>query len=122
MKLLFLCYPKCDTCRKAQKWLDAHHIEYTLRNIATDNPSAEELTEWIGKSGMPVEKFFNTNGLLYKSMNLRERIGRMDFKEKIHLLASDGMLVKRPLVVSDTAVINGFNASAWEKQLIDKEK
>lgn len=115
--LNFICYPKCTTCQKAKKWLDDHGIEYSLRDIKTDNPSADELTRWYSKSGLPLKKFFNTSGLLYKSMELKDKLPGMSEEEMIQLLASDGMLVKRPLLISDDFVLIGFKETDWTDAL-----
>lgn len=115
--MLFVCYPKCTTCQKAKKWLDDHNVEYELRNIKEENPSAEELKEWYKKSGLDIKKFFNTSGLLYKSMNLKDKLPEMSEDEKLELLASDGMLVKRPLLISDDRVLVGFRETAYEEVL-----
>lgn len=112
--MLFLCYPKCSTCMKAKKWLDEHSIEYTERNIAADNPSYEELKEWYGKSGFPLKKFFDTSGRLYKEMQLKDRIPTMSEEEQLELLSTDGMLVKRPIVVTEDKVLVGFKEAEWE--------
>ena len=106
--LTFVCYPKCTTCQKAQKWLDENQIEYTIRDIKTNNPSFEELSAWYKTSGLPLKKFFNTSGLLYKSMNLKDKLPTMSEEEMLRLLSSDGMLVKRPLLVGDGMVLVGF--------------
>ena len=115
--LKFICYPKCTTCQKAKKCLDDHGIEYSLRDIKTDNPSADELTRWYSKSGLPLKKFFNTSGLLYKSMELKDKLPGMSEEEMIQLLASDGMLVKRPLLIGDDFVLIGFKEADWTKSL-----
>ena len=115
--MLFICYPKCSTCQKAKKWLDAQKIEYTERNIVDVNPTCGELKEWYSKSGFPLKKFFNTSGLIYKSMNLKEKLPSMTEEEQLRLLASDGMLVKRPLLVLEDAVLTGFRESEWQKLL-----
>lgn len=115
--MLFVCYPKCSTCQKARKWLDANEVEYTERHIKEANPSAEELKEWIAKSGQPVKKFFNTSGMLYRELNLKERLPQMTDEEKIELLATDGMLVKRPLLVCDDTVFAGFKEAQWKEIL-----
>ncbi|MBR6781097.1 MAG: arsenate reductase family protein [Clostridia bacterium] len=115
--LTFICYPKCTTCQKAKKWLEENDIPFVLRDIKTQNPSAEELSEWHTKSGLPLKKFFNTSGLLYKSMELKTKLPDMTEQEMIALLASDGMLVKRPLLVGDDFVLVGFKESAWTEQL-----
>ena len=110
----FICYPKCTTCQKAQKWLDENKIEYGFRNIKLDNPTLDELTEWYEKSGLPLKKFFNTSGLLYKSLDLKTKLPTMTKDEMLKLLASDGMLVKRPLVIGDDFVMIGFKENEWE--------
>ena len=115
--MLFLQYPPCSTCQKAKKWLDEHGINYTDRQIKLENPTYEELKEWYQRSGLPMKKFFNTSGLVYKSLNLREKLPSMNEEEQLRLLASDGMLVKRPLVVTEQAIITGFKAAEWEKLL-----
>lgn len=115
--MTFVCYPKCTTCQKARKWLDENKIDYEVRDIKTENPSAEELAAWYKTSGLPLKKFFNTSGLLYKSMNLKEKLPGMSEDEMLKLLATDGMLVKRPLVISDGVVLMGFKEADWEKQL-----
>ena len=111
--LNFICYPKCTTCQKAKKWLDDNNIEYELWDIKLENPSFEELTEWYKKSGLPLKKFFNTSGLLYKSMELKTKIPAMTEDEMLKLLATDGMLVKRPILVGDDFVLVGFKESEW---------
>ncbi|MPM73201.1 Regulatory protein MgsR [bioreactor metagenome] len=113
--MLFIQYPKCTTCQKAKKWLDENHFQYTDRNIKEENPTYEELKEWHHKSGLPLKKFFNTCGLLYKSMNLKDKLPTMTEDEQLHLLATDGMMVKRPIVLYGDAVLVGFKASDWEK-------
>ncbi len=112
----FICYPKCTTCQKAQKWLDENKIEYTLRDIKTQNPTLEELKEWYEKSGLPIKKFFNTSGLLYKSMDLKNKLPLMSEEEMLALLATDGMLVKRPLLISDDFVLTGFKEKDWAEK------
>ncbi len=112
--MLFLHYPPCSTCQKAKKWLDEQGIAYTDRHIKENNPTYEELKAWYEKSGLPLKKFFNTSGLLYKSMNLKEKLPQMSEEEQLRLLASDGMLVKRPLVIADDLVLTGFRAEQWE--------
>ncbi len=111
--LKFICYPKCTTCQKAKKWLDDNKIEYELRDIKLNNPTVEELTEWYNKSGLPLKKFFNTSGLLYKSMELKTKLPTMTEDEMIKLLATDGMLVKRPILVGDDFVLVGFKEAEW---------
>lgn len=115
--ILFLEYPKCSTCQKAKKWLDGHGIEYTDRHIKDENPTAEELKEWHEKSGLPLKKFFNTSGMLYKSMGLKDKLANMSEAEQYNLLATDGMLVKRPLIVGEDFVMTGFREKEWEEKL-----
>ena len=109
----FICYPKCTTCQKAKKWLDDNKIEYEFRDIKLDNPTLDELTEWYKKSGLPVKKFFNISGLLYKSLDLKNKLPMMKDDEMLNLLASDGMLVKRPLLIGEDFVLVGFNEAEW---------
>lgn len=111
----FICYPRCTTCQKAKKWLDDNNIEYELRDIKIDNPTFDELKEWYEKSGLPLKKFFNTSGLLYKSLDLKNKLTAMSEEETLKLLATDGMLVKRPLLVGDDFVFVGFKEDDWEK-------
>ena len=111
--LKFICYPKCTTCQKARKWLDDNKIEYEFRDIKLDNPTLDELTEWYKKSGLPLKKFFNTSGLLYKSLGLKDKLPTMTDDEMLNLLASDGMLVKRPLLIGDDFVLVGFKEAEW---------
>ena len=113
----FICYPKCTTCQKAKKWLDDNKIEYELRDIKEDNPSLEELSAWYNMSGLPLKKFFNTSGLLYKSMKLKDNLPSMSEEEQLKLLATDGMLVKRPLVIGKDLVLVGFRKSEWNENL-----
>ena len=113
--MLFLQYPPCSTCQKAKKWLDEHGISYTDRHIKDQKPTYEELKAWYEKSGLPLKKFFNTSGLLYKSLNLKEKLPAMTEEEQLRLLATDGMLVKRPLVVDGDVVLTGFKAEQWEQ-------
>ena len=115
--MLFIQYPPCSTCKKAKQWLDAHELSYTVRHIKEDNPTYEELKLWQERSGLPLKKFFNTSGLLYKSMNLRDRLPQMSEEEQLRLLASDGMLVKRPIIVTEETVLTGFREAEWEKLL-----
>lgn len=112
--MLFVEYPSCTTCQKAKKWLDENKIQYTDRNIKEDRPTYEELREWHAKSGLSLRKFFNTSGLLYKSMGLKDKLPTMSQEEQLQLLASDGMLVKRPIVVDGDMVLVGFKSDAWE--------
>ena len=116
--MLFLQYPPCSTCKKAKKWLDDHGISYQNRHIKENNPSYEELKEWQEKSGLPLKKFFNTSGLLYKSMELKSKLPIMTEDEQLRLLASDGMLVKRPILVLDNTVLVGFKENEWETALL----
>ena len=109
----FICYPKCTTCQRAKKWLEDNKIEYELRDIKLDNPTLEELTEWYKKSGLPIKKLFNTSGMLYKSLDLKNRLLEMSEDEMLKLLATDGMLVKRPLLIGDDFVLVGFNEVEW---------
>ena len=113
----FICYPKCTTCQRAKKWLDDNNIEYELRDIKLDNPTLEELTEWYKKSGLPIKKFFNTSGLLYKSLDLKNKLTEMSESEMLQLLATDGMLVKRPLLIGDDFVLVGFKENEWLEKL-----
>lgn len=115
--MLFLCYPKCSTCQKAKKWLDEQGVSYTLRDIAKENPTAEELTAWVQKSELPIKKFFNTSGMLYKELQLKDKLPQMDEAAQIALLATNGMLVKRPLLVTDSSALPGFKESEWAKAL-----
>lgn len=115
--MLFLQYPPCSTCRKAKAWLDEKGIQYEDRHIKENNPSAEELKAWYEKSGLPLKKFFNTSGLLYKSMGLKDRLPGMTEEEQITLLASDGMLVKRPILVGQDFVLVGFREKDWAEKL-----
>ena len=115
--LKFICYPKCTTCQKAKKWLDDNKLEYELRDIKLDNPTLDELTEWHKKSGLSIKKFFNTSGLLYKSLDLKNKLPTMSEDEMLKLLASDGMLVKRPLLIGHDFVFVGFKEAEWEVSL-----
>ena len=115
--MLFVCYPKCTTCQKAKKWLEANGIAFTERNIKENNPAKEELKAWREKSGLPLKKFFNTSGLLYKELALKEKLPAMSEDEQYNLLASDGMLVKRPLLIGDGTVLVGFNEDEWKAAL-----
>ena len=112
--MLFICYPKCSTCQKAKRWLDEHNVEYTERHIANDKPSYDELKEWYVKSGLPLKRFFNTSGLLYKELQLKDKLASMSEEEQLKLLATDGMLVKRPLVVCQDKVLVGFKENEWQ--------
>lgn len=116
--MLFLCYPKCSTCRKAQKWLDEHDVDYDIRDIKTDNPDLAELELWHQASGLPLKKFFNTSGQLYRSLELSKKLPGMSDAEQYALLASDGMLVKRPILVTDdNKVLVGFKENQWAETL-----
>ncbi len=115
--MLFIQYPKCSTCQKAKKWLEAHNITYTERYIADNKPSYDELKEWHQKSGLPLRKFFNTSGLLYKNMHLKDKLPAMSEEEQLKLLATDGMLVKRPIIVDDHKVLVGFKEAEWKEKL-----
>lgn len=115
--MTFICYPKCTTCQKARKWLDENHIAYAFRDIKTENPSYGELVEWHRRSGLPLKKFFNTSGLLYKSMELKDKLPGMSEEEMLRLLATDGMLVKRPLLIGDDFVLVGFKETEWASRL-----
>ena len=113
--MLFIEYPKCSTCQKAKKWLDEHNIDYVDRHIKEENPTADELKAWVMASGIEIKKLFNTSGMLYKSMNLKEKLPTMTDEEKFNLLATDGMLVKRPLIVDGNTVLTGFREAEWKK-------
>ena len=115
--LKYICYPKCTTCQKAKKWLDDNGIAYDLRDIKTENPTLDELTLWYEKSGLPLKKFFNTSGLLYKSMALKDKLPGMQEEEMLQLLAADGMLVKRPLLIGEDFVLVGFKESDWAEKV-----
>lgn len=117
MSVLFLQYPPCTTCKKAKAWLDERGVAYEARNIKEENPTAEELKAWHEKSGLPLKKFFNTSGLAYKALGLKDRLPTMSEEEQYQLLASDGMLVKRPLVVGEDFVLVGFRETQWQEQL-----
>lgn len=116
--MLFVQYPKCSTCRKAKAWLDDHGIDYVDRHIVEDNPTADELRTWNEMSGLPLRRFFNTSGMLYRDMQLKDKLPNMDEDEQLDLLASNGMLVKRPLVVLDDTVLVGFREKEWEAALL----
>lgn len=115
MGVLFLEYPKCSTCKKAKKWLEDNSVEFTDRHIKEENPTAEELSEWHKKSGLPLKKFFNTSGVLYKELKLKDKLPEMSEQEQLEMLATDGMLVKRPLIIGDDFVLVGFKEAEWEK-------
>lgn len=115
--MLFLCYPKCTTCQKAKAYLDAKGISYEFRDIKLENPTLEELTAWWKASGLPLKKFFNTSGLQYKSLGLKDKLPAMTEEEQLALLATDGMLVKRPILVRDNFVLTGFRQAEWDEKL-----
>ena len=115
--ILVLEYPKCSTCKKALKWLEENEVPFTKRHIVEENPSEQELTEWYHKSGLPLKKFFNTSGLQYKALGLKDKLTAMSEDEQLALLATDGMLVKRPLLVGEDFVLTGFRAAEWEARL-----
>ena len=115
--MLFLCYPKCTTCQKAKAWLDAQGVSYTLRDIKLDNPTIDELKAWHQASGLPLKKFFNTSGLQYKALNLKDKLPTMSEDEQMALLSTDGMLVKRPILVGEDFVLTGFRQAEWEEKL-----
>ena len=113
----FICYPKCTTCQKAQKWLDDNCIDYELRDIKLDNPTLDELSEWYNRSGLPLKKFFNTSGLLYKSLDLKNKLPAMTDGDMLMLLSTDGMLVKRPVLIGDDYVLVGFKETEWREKV-----
>lgn len=115
--MLLLCYPKCSTCKKAQDWLDAQGEKYDYRDIKTDNPTYEELKAWWERSGLPLKRFFNTSGLQYKALSLKDKLPTMSQEEQLRLLATDGMLVKRPLVVGEDFVLTGFKEAEWKEKI-----
>lgn len=116
--MLFVCYPKCTTCQKARRWLDDHQISYEMRDIKTDHPSREELSVWHRASGLPLKRLFNTSGLLYKELKIKDRLPTMDEGEQLDLLASDGMMVKRPLLIGDGLALVGFKEPEWGEKLL----
>lgn len=115
--MLFIYYPKCSTCQKAKKWLDAQEISYIERHIVEENPTYEELKKWRARSGLPIKKFFNTSGMLYKEMQLKDKLPQMSEDEQLKLLATNGMLVKRPVIVDGDTVLTGFREKEWEEKL-----
>lgn len=115
--MIFICYPKCSTCQKARKWLDEHKKDYTERHIVEDNPTYDELKELYSKSGLPLKRFFNTSGLLYKEMKLKDKLPAMSEEEQLRLLSTNGMLVKRPLVINGETVLVGFKEAEWSEKL-----
>ena len=116
----FLCYDRCSTCQKAEKWLQEHQIAYVKRPIKEENPTVEELSAWFGKSGLPLKRFFNTSGLLYKQFELKDKLPTMSQEEMLELLSSDGMLVKRPLLITDEIVLVGFRPDDWTRVLLNE--
>lgn len=115
--MLFLEYPKCTTCKKAKKWLEEQNIEFTDRHIVENNPTYDELKEWYERSGLPLKKFFNTSGMLYREMQLKDKLPTMSEEEQLQLLATNGMLVKRPMVVKENLVMVGFKEAEWSEKL-----
>lgn len=122
MNNLFIYYPKCSTCQKAKKWLDENKIEYEERHIIEQKPTEKELTKWIKQSGLEIKKFFNTSGMKYKELNLKEKLLNMKDEEKIHILSTDGMLVKRPLLITNKYILVGFKEKEWNEKLKGIEK
>ena len=120
--MLLLCYPKCSTCQKAEAWLKEHHTAYTYRDIKLQNPTAEELRQWWQRSGLPLKRFFNTSGLAYKALDLKNKLPAMTEDEQLALLATDGMLVKRPLLIGNDFVLPGFKPAEWEKAVLTQEE
>jgi arsenate reductase len=120
MKTLFICYPRCSTCKRAKDWLETNGIDYEMRDIKTQNPDETELKAWIEKSGLPIRRFFNTSGMQYRALSLTSKLGDMSDEEKLKLLATDGMLVKRPILVTADKVLVGFKEGEWEQVLACK--
>jgi len=116
--ILFVQYPKCSTCRKAKKWLDEHNIDYQSKHIVEDNPTADELREWWEISDLPLKRFFNTSGMKYRELKLKDKLPEMSEDEQLNILATDGMLVKRPIIVDDDFVLVGFKVNQWEEKLL----
>ncbi|WP_296806479.1 arsenate reductase family protein [uncultured Methanobrevibacter sp.] len=116
--MLFVYYPKCSTCRKAKKWLEENNLEFQEKDIVEDNPTVEELKEWYQKSDLPLKRFFNTSGMKYRELKLKDKLPEMSEDEQLELLATDGMLVKRPVIVTDDAVLTGFRQKEWEEKLL----
>lgn len=116
--MLFVYYPKCSTCRKAKKWLEENNLEFEEKDIVEDNPNVEELKEWYGKSDLPLKRFFNTSGMKYRELKLKDKLPDMSEDEQLELLATDGMLVKRPIIVKDDVVLTGFRQKEWEEKLL----
>lgn len=117
VEMLFVYYPRCSTCQKAKKWLDENNLKYTERHIVEDNPTYEDLKDWYSRSGLPLKKFFNTSGLLYKDMKLKDKLSAMSEDEQLKLLATNGMLVKRPVLVNGDTVLLGFKEAEWAEKL-----
>lgn len=115
--MLFVCYPKCSTCKKAENWLNEKGMKFDIRDIKQDNPTADELREWHAKSGLPLKRFFNTSGVQYKALGLKDKLAEMSEQEQIDLLATDGMLVKRPIIISGDTVLTGFKEAEWSEKL-----
>ena len=120
--MLLICYPRCSTCKKAQSWLDERNISYTYRDIKEENPSFDELKAWYERSGLELKRFFNTSGLLYKSLQLKDKLPSMTDEEKLSLLSTDGMLVKRPLLIADDFILVGFKEKEWAEKLMRKDE
>lgn len=120
MKPVFLCYPKCGTCRKAEKWLKANNIDYVYRPIKEENPGVDEISEWWKKSGLPLARFFNTSGLLYRENNMKDKVKTLSDNQLIEILSSDGLMVKRPVLLSGNKVLVGFNEEEWSNLLLNK--
>lgn len=118
MKILFIYYPKCSTCQKAKKWLEENNVFFEERHITENNPTKEELKKWIKISSKPISKFFNTSGILYRELNLKEKVKEGNLEELLNILSSNGMLVKRPLVITDNFVLNGFKIEEWKEKLL----
>jgi arsenate reductase len=116
--MIFICYPKCSTCQKARKWLDKHDVSYAVRDIKTDNPTYQELKDWLASSGLPVKRFFNTSGLQYKALGLKDKLSAMSEEECLRALSADGMLVKRPILVAGDYALVGFKEAEWADKLL----
>ena len=116
--MIFIEYPKCSTCKKAKKWLDDHNIKYEDRHIIENNPTFDELKEWYHKSNLDIKRFFNTSGMLYKEMNLKDKLPNMNEDEMLEILSTNGMLVKRPLIISNDVILTGFKEKEWEDNLL----
>lgn len=116
--MLFVHYPRCSTCKKAKKWLEENNLEFDEKDIVEDNPTFEELNKWFEKSDLPLKRFFNTSGMKYRELKLKDKLPDMSEKEQLELLATDGMLVKRPIIVTDDVVLTGFKVKEWEEKLL----